>query len=76
MYLNATIDGDLVVRPYTPVTSDDEQGYFELVIKVSVCACYEQIPVLSVCLYVRDSVCEQHSIAIDTYMYSMGVGGK
>lgn len=35
MYLSAKIDGKLVVRPYTPVTSDDEVGYFELVIKVN-----------------------------------------
>ena len=34
MYLTARIDGELVKRPYTPVTSDDELGYFELVIKV------------------------------------------
>jgi len=35
MYLSAKVDGSLVIRPYTPVTSDDEVGYFELVIKVS-----------------------------------------
>ncbi|XP_057311048.1 NADH-cytochrome b5 reductase 3-like [Hydractinia symbiolongicarpus] len=34
MYLSARIDDKLVVRPYTPVTSDDEVGYFDLVIKV------------------------------------------
>ena len=34
MYLSATINGELVIRPYTPVSSDDERGYFELVIKV------------------------------------------
>ena len=34
MYLSARMGGDLVMRPYTPVTSDDEEGYFELVIKV------------------------------------------
>jgi cytochrome-b5 reductase len=34
MYLSATIDGKLVSRPYTPVTSDDEQGCFQLIIKV------------------------------------------
>lgn len=34
IYLSATINGNLVVRPYTPVTSDDEIGYFDLVIKV------------------------------------------
>lgn len=34
MYLSANINGSLVIRPYTPVTSDDEVGYFDLVIKV------------------------------------------
>ena len=34
MYLTARIGGNLVIRPYTPVTSDDDMGYFELVIKV------------------------------------------
>ena len=36
MHLSARVDGDLVVRPYTPVSSDDEIGYFELVIKVGI----------------------------------------
>ncbi len=34
MYLTARINGELVIRPYTPVTSNDELGYFDLVIKV------------------------------------------
>lgn len=34
LYLSAKIDGKLVVRPYTPTSSDDEVGYFDLVIKV------------------------------------------
>ena len=34
MYLSAKINDSLVIRPYTPVTSDDEIGYFDLVIKV------------------------------------------
>ena len=34
MYLSAKINDKLVIRPYTPVTSDDEIGYFDLVIKV------------------------------------------
>ncbi|CAF0726697.1 unnamed protein product [Rotaria sordida] len=34
IYLTAHINGELVKRPYTPTTSDDNQGYFELVIKV------------------------------------------
>ena len=34
MYVSAHINGELVVRPYTPVTSDDEIGYFDLVTKV------------------------------------------
>ena len=29
----ARIDGQLVIRPYTPVSSDNEKGYMDLVIK-------------------------------------------
>lgn len=28
------VDGELVMRAYTPTSSDDELGYFDLVIKV------------------------------------------
>lgn len=34
IYLSAHVNGSLVVRPYTPVTSDDDKGYFDLVVKV------------------------------------------
>lgn len=34
IYLSAKIDGKLVVRPYTPVSSDDDKGYVDLVVKV------------------------------------------
>ncbi|CAF1000964.1 unnamed protein product [Rotaria magnacalcarata] len=34
VYLTAYVNGELVKRPYTPVTSDDSQGYFDLVIKI------------------------------------------
>uniref|UniRef100_A0A0N4U166 NADH-cytochrome b5 reductase n=1 Tax=Dracunculus medinensis TaxID=318479 RepID=A0A0N4U166_DRAME len=34
VFLSAKINGKLVVRPYTPVTSEDEKGYTELVVKV------------------------------------------
>ncbi|KAB7499805.1 NADH-cytochrome b5 reductase 2 [Armadillidium nasatum] len=34
IYLSARVDGQLVVRPYTPVSSDDDKGYMDLVIKV------------------------------------------
>lgn len=34
MYLKATIGGDEVQRAYTPITSDDDLGYFDLMIKV------------------------------------------
>ena len=33
-YLSARIGGDLVVRPYTPVSSERDLGFFDLVIKV------------------------------------------
>ena len=34
IYLSAKVDGKLVVRPYTPISSDDNLGYVELLIKV------------------------------------------
>lgn len=34
VYLSAHIDGKLVVRPYTPVSSDDDKGYVDLVVKI------------------------------------------
>ena len=36
VYLSARIDGNLVIRPYTPVSSDDDLGYMDLVVKVGV----------------------------------------
>jgi len=34
IYLSARINGSLVVRPYTPTSSDEDLGHFDLVIKV------------------------------------------
>lgn len=34
IYLSTKIDGELVVRPYTPTSSDDDKGYFDLVLKI------------------------------------------
>uniref|UniRef100_A0A672JDN3 NADH-cytochrome b5 reductase n=1 Tax=Salarias fasciatus TaxID=181472 RepID=A0A672JDN3_SALFA len=34
IYLSAKVDGKLVVRPYTPVSSDDDSGYVDLVVKI------------------------------------------
>ncbi|XP_041072213.1 NADH-cytochrome b5 reductase 3-like [Carcharodon carcharias] len=34
IYLSAKINGELVVRPYTPVSSDDDKGFVELVVKI------------------------------------------
>lgn len=34
VYLSAKVDGKLVVRAYTPVSSDEDQGYVDLVVKV------------------------------------------
>ncbi|XP_071761747.1 NADH-cytochrome b5 reductase 3 [Centroberyx gerrardi] len=34
IYLSARIDGKLVVRPYTPVSSDDDKGCVDLVVKI------------------------------------------
>jgi len=34
MYLKATIDGQEVQRAYTPISSDDDKGHFDLMVKV------------------------------------------
>uniref|UniRef100_A0A8C3NSK2 NADH-cytochrome b5 reductase n=1 Tax=Cyanoderma ruficeps TaxID=181631 RepID=A0A8C3NSK2_9PASS len=34
VYLSAKIDGNLVIRAYTPVSSDETKGYVDLIIKV------------------------------------------
>uniref|UniRef100_A0A671RIX4 NADH-cytochrome b5 reductase n=1 Tax=Sinocyclocheilus anshuiensis TaxID=1608454 RepID=A0A671RIX4_9TELE len=34
VYLSARIDGNLIVRPYTPVSSDDDKGFVDLVVKI------------------------------------------
>jgi cytochrome-b5 reductase len=34
MSVKAEVDGKEIYRPYTPVSSDDEKGYFDLIIKV------------------------------------------
>lgn len=34
VYLSAKVNGSLVVRAYTPVSSDENQGYVDLVVKV------------------------------------------
>lgn len=39
----AKIDGVLVVRAYTPVSSDDDLGFVDLIIKVKD-ACHVQLP--------------------------------
>lgn len=36
IYLSARIDGNIAVRPYTPVSSDDDKGFVDLVVKVCV----------------------------------------
>jgi hypothetical protein len=37
--LERRIDGELCMRAYTPTSSDDDMGYFDLVIKVHL-LCY------------------------------------
>eukprot|EP00914_Ancora_sagittata_P013532 GHVO01026650.1.p1 GENE.GHVO01026650.1~~GHVO01026650.1.p1 ORF type:complete len:306 (+),score=56.79 GHVO01026650.1:27-944(+) len=34
VYLTCKVDGNLVIRPYTPVSSDDDKGFVDLVVKV------------------------------------------
>merc|ERR1712013_840893 len=34
IYLSARINGSLVVRPYTPTSSDEDLGHMDLVVKI------------------------------------------
>ena len=34
IYATAKINGQLIIRPYTPVSSDDDEGFVDLVVKV------------------------------------------
>ena len=34
IYLSARINGSLVVRPYTPTSSDEDMGHMDLVVKI------------------------------------------
>lgn len=34
IHISAKIDDDLVIRSYTPVSSDEDQGFVDLVVKV------------------------------------------
>ena len=36
IFLSAKVNGELVIRAYTPVTSDDDHGYMDLVVKVMI----------------------------------------
>ena len=56
MYLSAAIDDKLVLRPYTPVTSVDEQGYFQLIIKVCAIVITQRLCVYTV-YYLSSSKC-------------------
>ncbi|XP_062969976.1 NADH-cytochrome b5 reductase 1 [Cynocephalus volans] len=44
VYLSARIDGSLVIRPYTPVTSDEDRGYVDLVIKIYLKGVHPKFP--------------------------------
>ena len=37
------VDGELVMRAYTPTSSDDDMGYFDLVIKARAPACAQPV---------------------------------
>jgi cytochrome-b5 reductase len=44
VYLSAKINGELVVRPYTPTSSDDDKGFFDLVLKVYKAGVHPKFP--------------------------------
>lgn len=58
VYLSARVNDQLVIRPYTPVTSDEDKGYFDLVVKVN--------------LNIKKGTCPQ-SCFINTYVFGIGI---
>lgn len=44
VYLSAKINGELVIRPYTPTSSDDDLGFVDLVIKVYFAGVHPRFP--------------------------------
>ncbi|XP_075998736.1 NADH-cytochrome b5 reductase 2 [Genypterus blacodes] len=44
VYLSAKVNGSLVVRAYTPVSSDENQGHVDLVVKVYYKNCHPSFP--------------------------------
>lgn len=44
MFIQAEIDGKVVMRPYTPVSSDDDIGFFTLCVKVYVAGVHPKFP--------------------------------
>lgn len=34
IHISAKINDNIIIRSYTPVTSDDDEGYMDLVVKV------------------------------------------
>ncbi|KAM5325059.1 NADH-cytochrome b5 reductase 2-like [Glossophaga mutica] len=44
VHLLANIDGALVIKPYTPVSSDDDQGFVDLIIKIYFKNSYPRYP--------------------------------
>ncbi|KAG8188986.1 hypothetical protein JTE90_010074 [Oedothorax gibbosus] len=44
IFLSCKIDGNIVIRPYTPVSSEDDKGYVDLVVKVYFKAVHPKFP--------------------------------
>ncbi|XP_037538572.1 NADH-cytochrome b5 reductase 2 [Nematolebias whitei] len=44
VYLTAKVNGSLVVKPYTPVSSDEDQGFVDLVVKIYYKGCHPSYP--------------------------------
>ncbi len=44
IYVSAIVNGELEVRPYTPITADEVQGHFDLVVKVYAAGVHPKFP--------------------------------
>jgi len=61
VHLSATIDDKLVIRPYTPISSDDDHGYVDFVIKVSFLKRKFILSILKIDIILYTGLLQKHS---------------
>lgn len=67
MYLSARIDGSLIVRPYTPVSSDDDKGFVDLVVKAMFTPLHKLISTSCSCILYRQLTKRNRNLSLNCF---------